>query len=139
MNKKVIIIVILAVVVFAASITAIVLISVNREGVLSFTGSNSTMSSIRLDNGFTANAQRINGRHRMHANFTTANLNNLHVSNTNTTGQMYLELTQGDIVRRTDITGSFNGNIDTSAFEPGRVTVRVIYERAEEVNISVSW
>jgi len=139
MNKKVIVIVVLAVLVFAAALTTFILVILNREGTLSFSGSNSGMSSTQQDNGFTINAQRVNGRNRMHVNFSTTNLNSLQVNNTNTAGRMYLELTQGDVVRRTDITGSFNGTIDTSAFEPGRVTVRVIYERAEGVNISVRW
>lgn len=140
MYKKKIIIAVLVILVFVVTLnTFIFVVSSNREGVISFSGTGNDMLSINYENGFSINAQHINGSHCMHVNFNTSNLNNLHVHNANTGGQMFFELTQGDIVRRTNITGNFNGNIDTSTFESGRVTMRVIYERAEGINFSVSW
>jgi len=140
MNKKKLIIVVLAALVFVVALnTFIFVVAWNREGVLGFSGTGNDMSSTRFENGFSVNAQYISGSHRIHLNFYTSNLSNLQIRSTNTAGQIFIELTQGNVIRRTDITGNFNGSIDTNAFEPGRVTVRVIYERAEEINFSASW
>jgi len=140
MSKKKIVIAILGAVIFVLALnTLTVFIVSNREGNVTFSGSGRHMSSTRFEDGFSVNAQHISGSHRMHINFTASNLNNLQVHNTNTTGQMFLELTQGDIVRQTNITGNFSSNIDTGAFEPGRITIRIIYERAEEISFSINW
>jgi len=139
MNKKMVIITATCFVIIAAAFVAFFIVSTNREGNIRFSGTNSAMTSTRHHSGFAINAQRANGRARMHVNLTTENLENMNAVNSTAYGRMYLELTQGDVVRLTDISGMFNGGIYTSAFEPGRVTIRVIFERAEGVNFSIRW
>jgi hypothetical protein len=38
-----------------------------------------------------------------------------------------------------DLTGTFDGNIDTSAFTPGKLSIRLNLDKAKGVDVEVKW
>ncbi|MDR2569773.1 MAG: hypothetical protein LBD23_05695 [Oscillospiraceae bacterium] len=80
-----------------------------------------------------------NGSSRIDYTFTTANLEAMTVTSTNSEGNISLTFTQGDTERIFDIAGEFHENIDMSGFESGRIRLRLVFDNAKDVNTVVSW
>ena len=83
---------------------------------------------------------RVNGNSRRDITFTSESLTALHVENTNSNGSVNLIITQGETERMIDISGNFNEILDISDdFEPGSIRLRLEFENAENVRVSLSW
>ena len=155
-NKKVIALVAVIAVIIIGTIAAIVFFTFDREGVAFNSGSFSATSGGRTfsigvhsrssdgiynvaNNTWRASPARANGSSRVNYTFTATNLDNMTVRNTNTEGMVSLTFTQGDAEKTVDITGDFNENIDMSSFEPGQITLRLVFENATNVEALISW
>jgi len=84
-------------------------------------------------------ANTANGHVSQAVDFSEEDLAALYVKNTNSDGTVSLELTQGDINTTFDVSGEFDGNIDTSAFAPGKLTIRLNLDKVKGVDVSVNW
>ena len=83
---------------------------------------------------------RVNGSSRRDINFTTESLTSLHVENTNSDGNVSLVISQGETEQTIDISDNFNEILDISdTFEPGSIRLRLEFENAENVRVSLSW
>jgi len=83
---------------------------------------------------------RVNGNSRRDITVTSESLTALHVENTNSNGSVNLIITQGETERMIDISGNFNEILDISDdFEPGSIRLRLEFENAENVRVSLSW
>ena len=83
---------------------------------------------------------RVNGHARRDIDFTAESLSALHVESTNSDGSVSLLITQGEVTRTIDLTGEFNQVLDISNdFQPGSVRLRLEFENAETVRVSLSW
>jgi len=63
----------------------------------------------------------------------------LYVKNANSSGTVSLVLTQDDTSKTYDVSGSFDGSIDTSMFIPGKVTIRLNIIGARNIDVTVKW
>ncbi|MCL2372097.1 MAG: PLDc N-terminal domain-containing protein [Defluviitaleaceae bacterium] len=100
----------------------------------SFSGSRSHLRN----ETWTFTANRANGHERRNINFTAAQLNDFHVFS-DSGGGTTLRLEQNNNVKTVDISGFVDRNVDLSAFEPGRVRVRLDFDRADDVYVRLSW
>jgi len=83
---------------------------------------------------------RVNGHSRRDVTFTSESLSALHVQNTNSNGSVILIITQGETERRVDISDNYNEILDISdGFEPGSIRLRLEFEHAENVRVSLRW
>ena len=84
-------------------------------------------------------ARSIRGNARRDIDFSAEELSNLHVNSINSEGSIRLTLLQGDTEEVFDISGSFYGNIDTSAFEPGRIRLALRFDNARDIELFINW
>jgi len=106
----------------------------------SFSGSDRNSSSRLTADGWTYTADSVNGRlTTRNLTLTAENLASLHVESRIGSGGASLILMQGDNERTIDISGNFSGYIDTSGFEPGDIRLRLQYDSARNVNVSITW
>ena len=91
------------------------------------------------NNSWTITANTVNGHASRKINFSADNLAALHVKNTNSEGKVSITLTQGNTEKTFDVSGTFDGSIDTSAFAPGKITIRLDFESAKTVDVAVNW
>ena len=61
----------------------------------------------------------------------------LRVTGSNKKGEAYLILSQGDIEKTINLTGSFDACIDISQFAPGQISLCFVYENAGEVKVDM--
>jgi len=94
-------------------------------------------SNVR-NNEWTFTARNANGSERRSPNLNAAQLAAFHVLSDSGDGIM-LRLTQENRTELVDISGFFDGYIDMSAFEPGRVRVTLEFNHANDVDVKVSW
>ena len=85
------------------------------------------------------NAERANGRITRNPVLSAEELNTVFVMNSNSDGTVRLEVTQGNVERSFDLTDNFNGYLDMSDFNPGRIRMRLVFDGAIGVNTSVQW
>ena len=88
---------------------------------------------------WTFSATRANGHSTRNIEMNEDNLTKLYVNSTNDSGNISLILTQGEFTHYTDLTSGFNGFIDTQEFNPGQISLRLQFENAEGIKISISW
>ena len=93
----------------------------------------------RTDDSWIYIAERRNGIHVTSINFTADELSALHLESSNERGEILLTLTQGSVSKEIDISDGFNGHLDMSDFEPGRITFRLQFDSARQVNIAFRW
>ena len=84
-------------------------------------------------------SSRANGYSRVYYIFDETDLATMHVNSRNATGSIHLTFTQGDLERTVDISNEYYGYIDLSGFEPGEVRLRLEFEDAVQINITISW
>ena len=124
----------------AAFLGILIMFAVILAGCGNYKSMSATMMSQRSRaDGWMFSARTANGHSTRTLSFSSANLASLHVENTNSGGGVFLIMTQNNIERTVDITGAFNGNIDMSDFEPGRIRLRLSFEKAQGVNVVMSW
>ena len=85
------------------------------------------------------NATSINGHTTRRLELSAAEIGALHVQSSNRAGGITVTLTQGDTVEVFDVSTSFDGLLDTGAFEGGRIRIRVDFDRAEGIEFHASW
>jgi hypothetical protein len=54
-------------------------------------------------------------------------------------GRLYLRISQGEIATIVDISDSFNGPVDLSAFQAGKLKLLILNDEAKNASIVVSW
>jgi len=136
MKMKFIIIGVVAILVIAAIVVAI---AFTREGVVVKSGAISGGLSYVKNDTWSTTASKFNGHCRVDKTFDSDNLAAFYVNSTNSSGKVFLIIIQGDVEKTIEITGEFNDKIDMSEFEPGRIRLRLEFEHAEDLNVSVSW
>lgn len=139
MKKRVVIIGVAAMLVIAVIVAVVLAVIFTREGVVVKSGSSSVAISYVKNDTWTTTASSVNGNYRVDKTFDSGNLASFHASSTNSIGKIVLKLIQGDVEKSIDITGEFNDKIDMSEFEPGRIRLRLEFEHATDLSISVSW
>jgi len=97
------------------------------------------MSKNLTSGHWTISAKTINGHVSQTIDFSSDDLAALHVKNTNSDGKVSLVLTEGIATKTFDVTGTYDGSIDTSAFTPGKITIRLNLENAKNIDVSVNW
>lgn len=121
-------------------IASIMLVIVfTREGVVVKSGKISGGLSYVKDDTWSTSASKINGYCKVDKTFNSDNLAAFCVSSTNSDGKVFLKLIQGDVEKTIEITGEFNDKIDMSEFKSGRIRLRLEFEEAEDIDISISW
>ena len=99
-----------------------------------------TMMTKNLSSGnWMISANTANGYVSQSIDFSAGDLAALSVKNTSSDGTVSLVLTQGDTIEVFDVSGTFNGSIDTSAFTPGKITIRMNLDSAKDVDVVVTW
>jgi len=121
--------------------TAIIITACTNETrvVSSWTTSGTLTHNNEVDS-WLISVNRVNGNSRRDITFTYESLAALHVENTNSSGNVTLVITQGEIERRVDISGNFSETLNISDdFEPGRIRLLIEFESAENVRVSLGW
>ena len=94
-------------------------------------------SSLR-DGEWTYTARTANGWTRRSPNLSADELAAFYVVSNSGNG-VRLRLEQGDLLEVIDLSGNFRGPIDLGHFEPGRVRIRLEFDRANDVYVRISW
>ncbi|MCL2361322.1 MAG: hypothetical protein FWC73_05875 [Defluviitaleaceae bacterium] len=129
----------MSLVIIAAIIVAITACSSETRVVSSWTTSGTLTHNNEVDSWFIS-INRVNGNSMRDITFTSESLTELHVENTNSSGSVVLIITQDETERRIDISDNFNEILDISDdFEPGSIRLRLEFESAENVRVSLSW
>lgn len=136
MKTKIIIICAVVILVIVAIVLAVIF---TREGAVVKSGLISGGLSYVKDDAWSTTASGINGYCRVDKTLSADNLAAFHVSSTNNGGKVFLIVTQGDAEKTFEVTGEYNDTVDMSEFEPGRIRLRLEFENAKDVNVSVSW
>ncbi|MCL2415568.1 MAG: hypothetical protein FWD01_02040 [Defluviitaleaceae bacterium] len=130
----------------AAAIIAVITLSLmfvfSRFGGAWWSGSFSASNFSRhiRNDGINVSARSLNGHIQTNIDFDNAEaLANIHTESTNASGEAMLILTQGNTERAFDISGQFNGNLDMSGFETGRIRFRFEFQNAQDVEIHINW
>ena len=130
---------IISLMIIMAAIVAITACSGETRVVSTWTMSGALTHNIEA-NSWLISINRVNGNSRRDVTFTSESIRALHVENTNNGGSVALVITQGEAQRRIDISGNFNEILDISDdFEPGSIRLRLEFESAENVRVSLSW
>ena len=104
-----------------------------------FAGSSVNLTSNTSATSWTVTADSVNGHSSRTVRMTADNLAALTVTSSNSDGTVELVLTEGSVTQTYDLSGSFSDGIDTSAFTPGKIQLRLNYTNAKGVNISIRW
>ena len=120
-------------------IGVVTILAVVLAGCVTSSLSGTIMTKNLSTGNWTISANTVNGHISQKVDFSSADLAALYVRNTNSSGTVSLVLTQGDISKTFDVSGSFNGSIDTSAFAPGKITIRLNLDNAKDVSVNVKW
>jgi len=97
------------------------------------------LSSSSTDNGWTLTAKSADTGESHFADLDDAALAAFQVKSTSSTGKSFLTITQGDTEISIDISGEFDENIDMSGFEPGQIKFHLNFEKANDVDVAISW
>lgn len=93
-----------------------------------------------LQNGvWTISAGRANGYSRRSPELNEAEQSNFQITSRNSSGSITLRIEQGQQLETIDIPNSFEGFIDLSAFEPGRMIIAAEFHEAEDVSLTIRW
>lgn len=138
MKKKTILIGLVAILVIAA-IVGVMLLITRGEGIVVNSGFTSGYSSHVKNDTWITSARSINGHCRVDKTFDADNLSAFRANATNSGGKVILKLIQGDVEKDIDMTGEFNGKIDMGEFAPGRVRMRLEFEHADAVSVVIHW
>ena len=110
---------------------------------MSFSGSYVNLSKTFTNNSWALTAKSVNGNASRSVDLTAGNLAALRVSNTNSGGTVELVLTEGEgeggVSQTYDITGPFDGAIDASAFSPGKISMRLNFSGAKDLDLKINW
>lgn len=131
--------------VIAAGVTLLALAAITvavvftRHGIVVKSGLMSNCVSYVWAGSWTTRASRIDGHCRLDKTLDGSQLAALRVSGTHSSGRVLLTMTQGHVEQAVELTGGFDDRLDMSAFQPGRVRMRVDYHDAAGVIVAVSW
>jgi len=93
-----------------------------------------------LRNGVWAiSADSANGYSRRNPVLDAGEMDAFHVTNISAAGSAALRVEQGNNTQTVDIPVGFDGYIDLSGFEPGRVQITAEFDHAQDVNIIIRW
>jgi len=139
-RKKLILFIVIGVLAIGAIVGGTLMFVFSREGIAvsSWSGSGIKISNA-VNDTWTVTAGSLSGNSRMDITFDEAKLAALHVKSTDDGGKVTLVRIQGDVERATDISGEFDGAIDMTDFEPGRIRLRLEFDRAEGLSTVISW
>ena len=138
-GKKLAIVLGAAALLVAAGITAFMFVLMNREGI---TTSSGTFTNQRIsidDSSWRVSLGRGNGHSRIDYTLSMGELSNLRISSAYSGGTVTFTLTQGSTDKVIELTGSFDGSVETSGFEPGRVRFRLDFGQVEDLEFVLRW
>jgi hypothetical protein len=140
MKKKVFMIGASVGVAIVALVAVILIVVFTREGVSvrSVSGRNVSISNAE-NNTWTVTADTLTGNSRMDITFTEESLDALRIHSTSSGGTVSLRLTQGDVDLTFDITQVSNHRVNLNGFTPGRIRMRLAFDRLENVSLSIAW
>jgi len=98
-----------------------------------------TSGDFAINGTWTFNAISANGTATRSVRMSNSELAAFRVDSTNTNGDIILTATQGNVIRTIDISKDFNGYIDMSEFNPGRIRIELSFEGVEGVNTAIRW
>jgi len=102
-----------------------------------WSGRNIEQNSLR--DSWTITAATLRGRSTRTVDMTTDQLAALHVTSFLSGGEVQLTITQGNVSASFYLTGEYNQAIDTGAFEPGQIDLRLDFWDAEDVHVNMGW
>ncbi|MCL2351860.1 MAG: hypothetical protein FWC55_04930 [Firmicutes bacterium] len=88
---------------------------------------------------WTITADSVNGHATRNVTLSSDSLVAMHAKTANSSGRISLVATQGSTERTFDINGDFDENIDMSDFSQGKVSLRLEFEDAKDVDVFLNW
>ena len=101
--------------------------------------SHTGLSYANEKDGWRVSAKTLSGSASRNVGFNEQSLRNLYMDCTLNGGTVTLRLTQGDAEAVKTVDGEFSGFIDTAGLKNGKVKVRLEFEKAEGVDVYLSW
>ena len=138
-GKKLAILLVAVSLLVAAGITAFMFVLMNREGITTSSGTFTNQRISSDDGSWRVSLERGNGHSRIDYTLSRGELSNLRINSTNSGGTVTFTLIQGSTDRIIELTGGFDGSVDTSGFEPGRVRFRLDFGQVEDLEFVVRW
>ncbi|MBW0254715.1 hypothetical protein [Cellulomonas sp. PS-H5] len=122
------------------AVAVVVALLLSRGGVVVKSGAMSGCVSLVRGTTWRTTAHRIDGHCRVDASLDAGRLAALRVTSTSSSGRVVLLLSQEGTTRSVDLSGGFDGPVDTHGFEPGtRTRLRVDFRDARDVRLDVRW
>ena len=115
------------------------LLAVIMAGCVSSSLTGTMMTKYLTSGNWKISANTAKGYVSQSIDISSSELAALYVKNTNSDGTVSLVLIQGDINKTFDVSGTFDGSIDTSAFAAGKITIRLNLDSAKNVDVAVKW
>lgn len=131
--------ILIGVVVILVIVVIALAVNFTREGAVVKSGAISKGISYVKNDTWTTRASKINGYCRVDKNFNTENLASIWINSSNSGGKIFFVMKQGDVEKTIEITGEFNSRIDMNEFKAGRIRLRLEFEHAKDLTVSVSW
>ncbi|MCL2817278.1 MAG: hypothetical protein FWD39_02690 [Clostridiales bacterium] len=105
-----------------------------------FSGSSSGMRKELKDGSWKITAKSINGTATRTVYMNALDVKGaMRVTNANSEGKVFLIISQGDVEKTVELSGEFSEDIDMSDFEPGSVKLRLKFEKAKDVKVTITW
>jgi len=101
--------------------------------------SNSGLSANSQASSWSITARSVNGNSLRRLDLTAAELANIHIVSSHTAGVVNVVLIQDGDEQVFSIESGFDGILDTSNFEAGRIRMRIVFANAQDVDIAVNW
>jgi len=124
---------------FFVMVGVLIILTTLLSGCMTSSYSGVNVSSAFLPDHWSISASSINGYFSKTVNFSADQMAALQVKNTNSDGTVTLTLAQGSTVKTFDVSGTYEGNIDMSAFTTGKISMRLDFGSAKEVKTTMSW
>jgi len=103
----------------------------------SWSGRNIQQSSPQ--GSWTITAAALRGHSTRTLDLTAEELATLYINSTIGGGEVQLTISQDDVLESVYLTGEFGQVIDTSAFEPGQISLRLDFWQAEDLIVHMRW
>jgi len=111
----------------------------SRTGSVTSSWSGRNMSYDVAENSWRISAGALRGRSTRMLDFTAENLAALRIDSTNSSGEVRFTIVQGNVTESIEVSDGFDQLIDTSAFAPGHISLRLDFEQVENLQITVRW
>jgi len=121
-----------------AAILLLALAGCNAQS-MSNSWSHTSLNNEMTTNGWKIQAKSIDGYASRKLDFNAENLVAFHVDNTNSAGEVLLVISQDSVSQTFTISPSFSGRLDLGKFSPGKITVRLEFKKAKDIDLTIVW